>query len=63
MASRGQQYGWGIGSLTAFLVVLILMIFLPLAMGPGSLGPPSWPVLLLIPVILIGLLFSLCLSS
>ncbi|CAL5408149.1 unnamed protein product [Camellia sinensis] len=48
---RGEQHGCGVEQVTLILVVAVCLIFLPLGMGPGPLGPPPLYVLLLFPVV------------
>ncbi|KAF5773219.1 hypothetical protein HanRHA438_Chr13g0596941 [Helianthus annuus] len=46
------EYGWGVGSVVAMLLVVGCLLFLPLGMGP-VLTPPSIPALVLVPVFLV----------
>ncbi|XP_023873929.1 uncharacterized protein LOC111986520 [Quercus suber] len=52
-----EEFGWGIGSIVAMLVVAAVIFFFPLVMGP--LHPPSASVLLIIPVVLVAVFIFL----
>ncbi|KAL3514079.1 hypothetical protein ACH5RR_026796 [Cinchona calisaya] len=54
-----QQHGRSVSSWVIFLVVVMIILFMPLAMGPGLPQPPPICVLLLIPVFLAALLLYL----
>ncbi|KAL6494603.1 hypothetical protein OROGR_031403 [Orobanche gracilis] len=55
-----EEYGgWGPASWVAMLCVVMLMVFLPLGMGPGPLQPPSCSTLCIIPVFLAVILLCL----
>ncbi|KAL7592450.1 hypothetical protein Lser_V15G31942 [Lactuca serriola] len=56
-----MEYGWGVGSVVAMLFVVGCLLFLPLVMGP--VAPPSFPVLLIIPVVLAAVLIFLIHAS
>ncbi|XP_047314798.1 uncharacterized protein LOC124918794 [Impatiens glandulifera] len=58
-----DEYGWGIGSVIIFLVVVLCLIFLPFGMGPAPIGPPAFSTLLLFPVFLAAIFMFLYLSS
>ncbi|XP_050290381.1 uncharacterized protein LOC126728630 [Quercus robur] len=52
-----EEFGWGIGSIVAMLVVAAVVFFFPLVMGP--LHPPSASVLLIFPVVLVAVFIFL----
>ncbi|GER55577.1 exostosin family protein [Striga asiatica] len=56
---KAEYGGWGVGSWTLMITVVILMVFMPLGMGPGPIKPPSWAMLSVIPVVLAAVLFCL----
>ncbi|KAK7331156.1 hypothetical protein VNO77_25373 [Canavalia gladiata] len=53
----GQPEVWGKGTIAIFLVIVAILVFGPLLMGPVS--PPGIPLLLLFPVVLVALLIFL----
>ncbi|KAK9741716.1 hypothetical protein RND81_03G123300 [Saponaria officinalis] len=57
------EYGWGCGSIMAFIMVLFMLLFLPWSMNSSPISPPSSFTLLLIPFILILLFIILSSSS
>ncbi|KAM0008937.1 hypothetical protein Hdeb2414_s0009g00309961 [Helianthus debilis subsp. tardiflorus] len=56
------EYGWGVGSVVAMLLVVGCLLFLPLGMGP-VLTPPSIPVIVLVPVFLVVVIIFLSVAS
>ncbi|GJS14730.1 hypothetical protein Tco_0409202 [Tanacetum coccineum] len=46
---NSNDYGWGLGSVVAMVLVVVAMLFLPL--GMGTLAPPSFLMILVIPVL------------
>ncbi|MFS8005151.1 hypothetical protein Hanom_Chr13g01234051 [Helianthus anomalus] len=57
------EYGWGVGSVVAMLLVVGCLVFLPpLGMGP-VLTPPSILVIVLIPVFLVVVIIFLSVAS
>ncbi|KAJ0888041.1 hypothetical protein HanRHA438_Chr09g0397611 [Helianthus annuus] len=56
-----MEYGWGVGSVVAMLLVVGCMLFLPLGMGP--VAPPSIPVIVLVPVFLVAVIIFLSVAS
>ncbi|XP_071728719.1 uncharacterized protein [Rutidosis leptorrhynchoides] len=55
------DYGWGIGSIITMLIVVACMVFIPVVMGP--VGPPSFPVIVLIPVLLVAIIIFMSIAS
>ncbi|KAF5943480.1 hypothetical protein HYC85_017557 [Camellia sinensis] len=51
ISRRGEQHGCGVEQVTLILAVALCLIFFPLGMGPGPLGPPPLYVLLLFPMV------------
>ncbi|XP_012828459.1 PREDICTED: uncharacterized protein LOC105949687 [Erythranthe guttata] len=60
---EAEYGGWGVGSVTAMLCVVALLIFLPLGIGPGPIQPPSFSVLLIFPLFMAAILLFLFLAS
>ncbi|KAM0028103.1 hypothetical protein Hanom_Chr10g00893591 [Helianthus anomalus] len=56
-----MEYGWGVGSVVAMLLVFGCMLFLPLGMGP--VAPPSIPMIVLVPVFLAAVIIFLSIAS
>ncbi|PWA13670.1 transmembrane protein [Artemisia annua] len=56
-----NDYGWGLGSVVAMLLVVVAMLFVPL--GMGMLAPPSIPMILVIPVLLVVMFIFMCHNS
>ncbi|KAL0725747.1 hypothetical protein Bca4012_040346 [Brassica carinata] len=46
-----NEYGIGMGSVMAIVVVAIILLFVPLMMGP--VAPPSPPLILVFPLVLL----------
>ncbi|WZY88199.1 hypothetical protein YC2023_044934 [Brassica napus] len=46
-----NEYGIGMGSIMAIVVVAIILLFVPLMMGP--VAPPSPPLILVFPLVLL----------
>ncbi|XP_076912688.1 uncharacterized protein LOC143571053 [Bidens hawaiensis] len=55
------EYGWGVGSMVAMLLVVGCMLFLPLTMGP--VAAPSIPMMILVPVVLVAVIIFLSIAS
>lgn len=55
------EYGWGAGSVIAMLVVVACLLFMPL--GMISVAPPSLPLIVVIPVLLIVMVIFLSHAS
>ncbi|XP_022896215.1 uncharacterized protein LOC111410206 [Olea europaea var. sylvestris] len=55
--------GWGAGSVATMLCIILCLIFLPLAMGPGSLQPPPSYAFLIFPVLMAAILIFLTQAS
>ncbi|PIN12706.1 hypothetical protein CDL12_14691 [Handroanthus impetiginosus] len=60
---EAEYDGWGEGSVVAFLCIAILLICLPLGMGPGPIEPPSFSMLLIVPVLMAAILIFLSYAS
>ncbi|XP_021902300.1 uncharacterized protein LOC110817891 [Carica papaya] len=56
-----DEYGCGFGSIMLMLIVVVLVFFAPLGMGP--LQPPSYSLLIVFPVILVAILIFLSYAS
>ncbi|KAK1432368.1 hypothetical protein QVD17_09264 [Tagetes erecta] len=56
------EYGWGVGSVVAMLLVVGCLLFLPIGLI-GPLAPPPLPLVLLIPVLLIIMIIFLSNAS
>ena len=52
-----EEYGWGAGSIVMMMVVVAVLFFLPLVMGP--LQPPSASVLLIFLLVLVAIFIFL----
>ncbi|KAI3680432.1 hypothetical protein L6452_35202 [Arctium lappa] len=59
--SDEYEYGWGVGSVMAMLLVVGCLVFLPL--GMGSVAPPSGLLLLALPVLLAAIVIFLSQAS
>ncbi|CAN6837970.1 unnamed protein product [Brassica oleracea] len=46
-----NEYGIGMGSIMAIVVVAMILLFVPLMMGP--VAPPSPPLILVFPLVLL----------
>ncbi|PIN18655.1 hypothetical protein CDL12_08676 [Handroanthus impetiginosus] len=60
---EAEYDGWGAGSVVAMLCIFILLICLPLGMGPGPVQPPSFSMLLVVPVLMAAVLIFLSHAS
>ncbi|VVB01188.1 unnamed protein product [Arabis nemorensis] len=56
-----NEYGLGFGSILAVVIVAIVILFVPLMMGP--VAPPSPPLILVFPVILLCVFLYLHFTS
>ncbi|KAI3784285.1 hypothetical protein L1987_43382 [Smallanthus sonchifolius] len=55
------DYSWGVGSVLAMLLVVAFLMFLPL--GMGAVAPPSLPLVVLVPVLLVAIIIFLSHAS
>ncbi|XP_010450060.1 PREDICTED: uncharacterized protein LOC104732219 [Camelina sativa] len=56
-----NEFGFGMGSVLAVVVVALILLFIPLIMGP--VAPPSPPLLLVFPVVLLFVFLYLHFAS
>ncbi|XP_023635641.1 uncharacterized protein LOC111829761 [Capsella rubella] len=56
-----NEFGFGMGSVLAVVVVALILLFGPLMMGP--VAPPSLPLILVFPVVLLFVFLYLHFSS
>ncbi|KFK23550.1 hypothetical protein AALP_AAs53505U000100 [Arabis alpina] len=56
-----NEYGFGLGSILAVVIVAMMLLFLPLMMGP--VGPPSIPLIMVFPIILLCVFLFLHFTS
>lgn len=63
MQGEEAEYGWGVGSVVALLLMVAVLVFVPLGMGPGLLQPPSIPMLLVFPLFLAAVFIFLSQAS
>ncbi|AEE83417.1 unnamed protein product [Arabidopsis thaliana] len=56
-----NEYGFGMGSVLAIVVVALMLLFVPLMMGPVT--APSLPMILMFPVVLLFVFLYLHFTS
>ncbi|XP_011088082.1 uncharacterized protein LOC105169385 [Sesamum indicum] len=61
--AEAEYGGWGVGSVVAMLCIVMLLIFLPLGMGPGPVQPPPLSLLFIFPVLMAAILIYLSYAS
>ena len=54
---------WGVEAVAMILVVVMCLIFVPLGLGPGLMGPPPLYVLFVFPVLLAAIFIYLSQAS